>query len=562
MAEPAGEIINEGKPFPEIKNPASASKSKLLSTITVISIVIIFAIIGYLKIFNRNTLDKLRSSGEKIAVAVLPFQNMTNDTSLHIWQRGIQDNLINTLSNSEDLKVRQTESITAVLASNDLSVYASISPSDANAISRKLETDIFIYGSIKSSGNTLRINAQLIDSKSNDVFKSFQIDGLPQKIFHMIDSLSWMVNNFLIISKMEKDQPLDFKEISSTNSIEAFKYYTYGQQAFITRDFHTALKMFSQALALDSNYTDAAIMLPFAYRNQGLIEQSKKLCIKIYNKRDQMTLIQKIYANWLYATYFETPYETIKYAKQIVDLDDQQPTWQIVLAGNYIRLQQYEKAIPEAEKALDIFKQWGSHPSTVWYYTTLGSIYHKTKEYKKETKLYKKAELDFPDNIELIPLQAALLLTTGDTIKANRYIDKYIKISSENLVPEINIKSNLAEIYSEASLWDKAEYYYRQALKLDPGNAVLINKFAYFLIDKNRNISEGLELIDIALKTNPHNYAFLSTKGWGLYKQGKYQDALEYLRKSDSLKPFYNHEIYLKLEAAKKAVASQKEPGF
>ena len=566
-AEPGKETMRVGKSAPEVNinekmeanaKSAFASKTKLFSAIIFIPIVIILAIFAFHKIFDRNTLDKLRSSGEKISVAVLPFQNMTNDTSLNIWQRGIQDNLISSLSNSEDLKVRQTESTTAVLASKGLSNNASISPSDANAISRKLETDVFVYGSIKTSGNTLRINAQLIDSKSNDVFKSFQIEGPSFKTLHLIDSLSWMVKNFLIISKMEKDQPADFQNISSTNSIEAYKYYFYGQQAFIRSDFPMALKMYSQALALDSNYTDAAIMLPFAYRNLGLTEQSKKLCIKIYKKRDQMTLVQKLYANWLYATFFETPHETIKYAKQIIELDDQQPTWHMVLAGNYIRLQQYAKAIPEAEKALDILKQWDSRPSTVWYYTTLGSVYHKTGEYNKEVRLYKKAEVEFPDNIELLPPQAVLSLTTGDTSEAKKYIDRFIRISTDNQISEINIKSDLAGIYSQAGYFDKAEYYYRQALSLNPENPKLMNNLAYFLIDNNRNVNEGIEIINKVLKTDPYNYAFLSTKGWGLYKQGKYQDALVLLQKCDSLKPFYNHEILIHLEKAKKAVASQK----
>jgi tetratricopeptide (TPR) repeat protein/TolB-like protein len=541
------------------KKPAYASKAKLLSAISIISAVIIFAIIFYPKIVNRNALNKLRASGEKIDIAVLPFQNMTNDSSLNVWEKGIQDNLISSLSNSEELKVRQPLSITTLLESKGFLNYASITPSDAGKISRNLKVDVFIYGSIKTSGNTLRINAQLIDSKSSDVFKSIQIDGPQKKILHLIDSLSWMVKSFLIISKLEKDRPADFNEISSTYSIEAFKYFTYGQQAFIRSDYPTALKMYSQALTLDSNFTDAAIMLPFAYRNQGLTEQAKKLCIKIYNKRDQMTLLQKLYANWLYATYFETPYETIKYAKQIIDLDDQQPTWHMVVAGNYIRLQQYEKAMPEAEKALDIFKEWGSRPSTIWYYTTLGSIYQKTGEFKKEEKLYKKAESEFPDNIELIPNQAVLALTTGDSSGAKQYIEKFVRISTENLVPEIKIRSGVAAIYSEAGFSDKAENYYRQALSLDPENPGLINNLASFLIDNDLKVNEGVTLIDKALKTSPDNFLFNSTKGWGLYKQGKYQDALDYLQKSDSLKPFYSHEIYLKLEAAKKAVAEQKK---
>jgi hypothetical protein len=50
----------------------------------------------------------------------------------------------------------------------------------------------------------------------------------------------------------------------------------------------------------------------------------------------------------------------------------------------------------------------------------------------------------------------------------------------------------------------------------------------------------------------------LDTKGWGLYKQKKYKEALELLEKSWDLKPYYDHELYLHLEAAKKAVAGQK----
>ena len=67
-----------------------------------------------------------------------------------------------------------------------------------------------------------------------------------------------------------------------------------------------------------------------------------------------------------------------------------------------------------------------------------------------------------------------------------------------------------------------------------------------------------MELIDKALKLSPDNYLLLDTKGWGLYKQGKYQEALDFIQKSWDLKPIYNHEIYLHLQEVKKAVANQK----
>ncbi len=70
-----------------------------------------------------------------------------------------------------------------------------------------------------------------------------------------------------------------------------------------------------------------------------------------------------------------------------------------------------------------------------------------------------------------------------------------------------------------------------------------------------------MELVDKALELSPDNYVSLHTKGWGLYKQGKYKEALEILQKSWDLrreKAVYNHEAFLHLEAARKAVASQK----
>ena len=63
------------------------------------------------------------------------------------------------------------------------------------------------------------------------------------------------------------------------------------------------------------------------------------------------------------------------------------------------------------------------------------------------------------------------------------------------------------------------------------------------------------------LKTIPGHYEFLHTKGWSLYKEGKYKEALETLQKSWDLRrqnAIYDHTAYLHLEEAKKAVAYLK----
>ena len=157
--------------------------------------------------------------------------------------------------------------------------------------------------------------------------------------------------------------------------------------------------------------------------------------------------------------------------------------------------------------------------------------------------------------------QAILALNEGDTIAATRYIEKYESVRKDQSWSDVRITTGLAEIYYQAGIMDKAEECYRQALLLEPENSLRMDNLAYFLIDKDRNINKGMELNGKALELSPDNYTYLHTKGWGLYKQGKYQEAIDVLQKSWDLRmknAIYNHEAYLHLETAKKAVAGLK----
>ena len=118
-----------------------------------------------------------------------------------------------------------------------------------------------------------------------------------------------------------------------------------------------------------------------------------------------------------------------------------------------------------------------------------------------------------------------LALTLGDTVGANRYIKKFISVLKENSSLDADIAAGLALMYRGADKLEKAEEYYRKALLFDPTNPERIYTLAWFLIDNDRKINEGLELIDKALELKP-DYNYLDAKGWGLYKQGKYQEAL------------------------------------
>jgi Tfp pilus assembly protein PilF len=141
-----------------------------------------------------------------------------------------------------------------------------------------------------------------------------------------------------------------------------------------------------------------------------------------------------------------------------------------------------------------------------------------------------------PDDPNLILDQLVLSLTVGDTIAVKKLTEKGIYLMKSLPMSEASIASISAFAYSKVASLDNAEEYYRRALSLEPENPVRLNDLAYFLIDKELDINEGLKLVDKALELKPDYYNYLHTKGWGLYRQGKYQEALGILQKSWDLR--------------------------
>jgi AraC-like DNA-binding protein/TolB-like protein len=515
------------------------------------------------KFFKTKTLDDLISSDGRISVAVLPFQNNTNDSLLDIWQDGIQEILIDPLSKTEGVVVKQSPLIQGYLKSKGLNSYASITPSVASTISKKLDVRFLIKGGFTPEGSILRLYAQLIDSKKGEVIRSFKINGNSDKIMQTADSLSKMISNYLLISFLgKKESPVILASWhSATNLPDAFRYQLYGFDAYAIGDLRTAENWFLKSLEIDSAFFMPALMLAGIYWGRDMFDKSKYWCQKVYNKRAQLNIIDQLRINFMYSKCFGTDFEAIKYLKQITEQDKNDVFDLYGLGLNYSYVFQYNNAIPILERNLEIYDEWDSKPYSVRDYTLLGKAYHETRQYRKEKKLYKKAEQNFPSNAGIIYRQAVLSLTKKDTTQANRYIDKYISIAKDKSVSEPIITTYLAWIYTEADDLDKAEVFLRKAHFLEPNTPVRQQTLAYFLIDKDRNINEGLQLADTLLKINPDSYNYLHTKGWGLYKQGKYEEALKILQKSWEIrreKAVYNHEAYLHLESAKNAVAGMR----
>ena len=79
---------------------------------------------------------------------------------------------------------------------------------------------------------------------------------------------------------------------------------------------------------------------------------------------------------------------------------------------------------------------------------------------------------------------------------------------------------------------DQAEGYFRQALDLDPANAMTLNYLGYMFADKGVRLPEALKLIRKAVDAEPMNGAYLDSLGWVYFKMGDYELSEDNLRQA------------------------------
>ena len=516
--------------------------------------------------------NELLSKDGNIHVVIMPFHNMTNDTAWNIYQAGSQELLIYSLSNTNSnfVNIRPSNVINGFIRSRGITNYSSITPVISRSIAQKLNANVLVEGSINLAGPAIRVSTQLINPKKKETIRSFQKDGTAGDIHIILDTLALDIMNYLSIHKFSREKDLTTayeKEIMSlTNSPEAFRDYIYAEKAFARGDFTASIKFYTQALEKDTNLVIAIRNIAASYYNfltDSMYVKGKDWCRKFYSKKNKLPTNSKLDAEYLYALFFRPINERIVYIRQLINNAPDYPHAHFMLGDSYMEMEQYDRAIPEFEKVFDIYRQWGRKPGNISYYCELGISYHETGHYLKEKKLYKMAEKILPDNFELMDQHAWLALSLGDTLKANRYINKWVSAMKEQSYSEAMIDAKIAnQIYFRAHLPEMQEKYLRQAYAHEPENPFFIERLAYFLIDKERNPDEGMNLIEKALSIKPDFYRSLHTKGWGLYKQGKYQEAYDLLQKSWNLRmenSIYNYQADMHLKEAAKAAASMNQ---
>jgi TolB-like protein/class 3 adenylate cyclase len=187
---------------------------------------------------------------EKPSIAVLPFQNMSGDAEQEHFADGMVEDIITGLSRSKAL---------LVIARNSTFTYKGKAV-DIKQVGRDLGVRYVLEGSVRKSGNRVRITGQLIDAAHGTHLWAERFDGLLDDVFDLQDRVTSSVIG--AISPQLERAEIERAQRKPTESLRAYDYYLRALAAGYRFNREANLEMIELTRAASA--IDPQFALPYA----------------------------------------------------------------------------------------------------------------------------------------------------------------------------------------------------------------------------------------------------------------------------------------------------------
>jgi TolB-like protein/Tfp pilus assembly protein PilF len=361
------------------------------------------------------------------SIAVLPFENRSDEKENAYFADGIQDDVLTNLSKIGDLKVISRTSVMPYRGK----------ASNVREIGRALGVSTILEGSVRRVGNRVRVNVQLIDASNDEHIWAEDYDRDLTDVFAIQTDLAQKIARELQakLSPTEKAQI----ERKSTENSEAYFAFLQAHDLCTRPDklrptVEKAEQLYEQATRLDPDFARAFAELAWVH-------------------------------NWMYHTYDPTPARKEKAraaADTAIRLQRDLPEAHLALGFYYYYCERnYEKALDE----FAIAKR--SLPNSAEVYMAIGSIERRQGKWAESTASFEKAA-------SLSPKDAWILVNLGDNYRANRNFeaadktfDRAIEAAPSSLITRgekgklaMDLKGDFSEIerqLTQMATWDDPE---------------------------------------------------------------------------------------------------------
>ncbi|HUN64279.1 MAG TPA: protein kinase [Candidatus Sulfotelmatobacter sp.] len=396
------------------------------------------------------------------SVAVLYFENLSSAKEDEYLRDGMTEDIITELTNIKNLKVFPRP---ALLPYRD-------KPVTAPQVGRELNAAYVLSGSLRRSGNKLRITAQLVETHSGHALWAQRFDREMDDVFEVQDEIARNIAQaFRINLSPQEEQKIASKP--TQNSV-AYDYYLRGRSYARRESLEFALQMYEQAIKLDPN---------FALAHAGIAY----ICGIIHEVREHD-------AKWVVRGEAAS--------SKALELDPNLAEAIVAQARISYSQRKHEEAIDLAKRAIAL------KPDCEGVYNVLGRVYFASGRFQEAAELREKAiEANGDDYNVFIPIVNALE-RLGRSTELQRYRELEMNALERQLelVPEdVRARSLLAADYANMGRPDDAVRHLEMTVALRPNDSNVLYNAActYAVLGKKQ---EALDLLRRSLDAGYANF--------------------------------------------------------
>ena len=264
------------------------------------------------------SLDKLAYPlPDKPSIAVLPFDNLSGEPEQEYWCDGLTEEIITALSKTPN---------TFVIARNSVFTYKG-KPVKVQKVAEELGVRFVIEGSVRKTGNKVRISAQLIDAIKGVHLWAERYDRNLKDMFAIQDEITKQIISSLQLELTLGEQAGEYA--SQTSSLEAYLKLLQAREyhfRFTKEDNLKSRRLIEEVIKIDPDYGQAYVLLAATYMLENRLGVAK-------SPRQSLG-------------------KALELAKKAVTLDGANA--HAMLGFLYSLTKQYDKAVVECQKAVEI----------------------------------------------------------------------------------------------------------------------------------------------------------------------------------------------------------------
>jgi adenylate cyclase len=343
---------------------------------------------------------------DKPSIAVLPFVNMSEDPKQEYFSDGMTEDLITDLSKTSGLMV---------IARNSTFTYKG-KPVKIRQVAEELGVRYVLEGSVRRSGDVIRINAQLIDAMTGVHLWAERYDGTMNKVFALQDQITQKIVSTLQVQLTggEKEQV----GLRATDNIEAYNALLEGLGHFYryTPDGTAkAAALFKKSIELDPNYGRAYAALAHVYYQATLFT----------------ALLPALNMSWIEGRFRLREYTQMALKKPT-------PSAYNLSSLSYLSRRQHKEAISELERGLAL------DPNSRECHFNMGRVLYFAGRPKEGIEYINKSwRLDPRNRLLYLVALGQAHFCMGETAEAATYMEQ-----AQKLNPEAGLSIPLAAFYA------------------------------------------------------------------------------------------------------------------